>query len=175
MNVVLIGYRGSGKTSVGRLLAERLGKTFVDSDHETRRRCFDNATIADIWQTHGEPAWRRAEAAVTTRLLTMEDHVIALGGGTPMIPAVREALKSAANCRRVYLRCEPEELYRRISKDADTAGSRPSLTAHGGGLEEIRMVLAQREPVYREVCDVEVDVTRPNPEAVAEDLIQRLR
>ena len=63
--IVLIGYRGSGKTSIGRVLAEQLWKTYVDVDYVTRER-FDNKTIAEIWEEFGDPAWRHARIMVST-------------------------------------------------------------------------------------------------------------
>lgn len=173
MNIVLLGYRGSGKTSVGKMLASKLWKTFVDVDRETCKR-FDNASIADIWQRHGEPAWRDAEAAVTVELLGYRDQVIALGGGTVMIPSVRHALAEAADRRVFYLRCDPAELHRRIHGDQQSSATRPSLTAMGGGIEEIQAVLAEREPVYRSVADEEFDVTRTDIAETVRYLIQRL-
>lgn len=173
MNILLVGYRGSGKTSVGRRLAQQLWKTFADVDRETCRR-FDDASIAEIWRTHGEPAWREAEAAVTADLIGRANQVIALGGGTVMIPAVRQAIEAADNCRTIYLRCDPQELHRRVRGDAQTAATRPNLTGHGGGIEEIRAVLAEREPVYRELADDEFDVTRTGVEETVRYLIQRL-
>lgn len=173
MNVILIGYRASGKTSVGKLLAEQLWKTFVDTDIETRKRHFDGATIADIFQQRGEPAWRAAEAAVMADYLQLDNHVLALGGGTPIIPSVREALKNDTNSRRIYLRCDPEELNRRASADPDSAASRPNLTQLGGGVAEIRALLEKREPVYREVADVEFDVTHVAVADTVRYLIQK--
>ncbi|MBI1335510.1 MAG: AAA family ATPase [Phycisphaera sp.] len=172
MNIVLIGYRGSGKTTIGKLLAHELWKKFIDVDTEVRAR-FGNATIADIWATQGEPAFRVVEVQVTKELLTRKDHVIALGGGTVMQPEAREAIKSTPDTRRIYLACEPEELARRIAQDTQTANARPDLTKLGGGVEEIKAVLAQRDPVYREVADVVFDVTHIEPKAGLRHLISR--
>lgn len=173
MNIVLVGYRGSGKTTIGKRLASQLWKTFVDVDRETCRR-FDDAAVADIWQTHGEPAWREAEAAVTVELLGRSNQVIALGGGSVVIPAVRQALEQASDCRTIYLRCDSSELHRRIQGDAQSATSRPSLTDRGGGLDEIQAVLAEREPMYRAVADEEFDVTRTGIDETVRHLIKRL-
>jgi shikimate kinase len=158
-NIILIGYRGSGKTSVGKALAGELWKTFVDVDDAACRR-FGNDSIADIWQKHGEPEWRRVEIEITRELCGRKDHVIGLGGGTLMQPAAREAVESAPGAVRIYLKCDPAELHRRISGDAQSAHTRPHLTAHGGGLDEIKAVLALRGPVYEAVADKTLDVTR---------------
>lgn len=158
MNVILLGYRGSGKTSIGKKLANQLWKTFVDVDTETCKR-FGMSSVAEIWQAHGEPAWREKEVEVTRELLGRTDHVISLGGGTVIQPAGREAVEQAQDAKRIYLYCKPEELHRRIASDASSADARPSLTALGGGLAEIEAVLAERDPVYRAVADSVFEVT----------------
>jgi len=175
MNIVLIGYRGCGKTTIGQTLAEQLWKTFVDVDLATRGR-FGNRTIAEIWSTEGEPAWREAEVQVTRDLCAGDEQVIALGGGTLMQPEARRAVEAAEDCRRIYLACHPEELQRRMRADAETAGSRPSLTGGGGAgddLDEIRAVLRERDPVYREVADAVLDVTHVAPDDAVRHLIRR--
>ncbi len=170
-NIILIGYRGCGKTSVARMLAEQLWKTFVDIDQSITAR-FAGRTVADIWATDGEPAYRRVEVEVTRAICAASDQVIALGGGTLMQSGAREAV-AASDAIRIYLRCDAEELHRRISNDPQTAGLRPSLTGQGGGLEEIVTVLAQREPVYRAVADVEFDVTLTDLNEVVRHLIAK--
>ena len=159
MLIILIGYRGSGKSSVGRVLARRLGLAFVDVDDATRAR-FGGRSIAEIWEREGEAAWREAEARVTRELCAMDDRVIALGGGTPMQPGAREAIQGAGHAVRVYLRCDPDELTRRIAADVRGSSERPALTAGGDAATEVRRVLQERDPVYRAVADEVVDVTR---------------
>lgn len=171
MNIVLIGYRGCGKTTMGRLLAEQLWKTFVDVDDETCKR-FGGATIAEIWQEHGESEWRRVETKVTGDLMSRSEHVIGLGGGSLMQPAARAAVESAPDTVRIYLQCEPQVLFERISSDTETTASRPNLTELGGSLEEISTVLAEREPVYRAVADKVLDVTHLQPEDAVRYLIK---
>lgn len=157
MNIILLGYRGCGKTSIGNKLASELWKTFVDVDDETCKR-FGNDSIAAIWDEHGEPAWREAEVAVTQELVAKQDMVIGLGGGTLMQPGAREAVEQA-DAVRIYLKCEADELYRRVSADDRSAATRPNLTNLGGGVEEIEHMLAERGPVYEAVADRVFDVT----------------
>ncbi len=171
LNIILIGYRGCGKTTVGKMLADQLWKKFVDVDDDTCKR-FNGKTIAQIWQEFGEPAWRREEVDVTKTLVAKKDMIIGLGGGTLMQSGAREAVEQAAHARRIYLKCEPEELFRRISQDKKSAATRPSLTSHGGGLEEIKEMLAKREPVYEAVADEVFDVTHVEPEAAVRYLIK---
>lgn len=170
-NIILIGYRGSGKTSVGREIAARVWRDFVDIDTEICKR-FDGRTVAEIWAAEGEPAYRDVEVAVTGHFCAKAGQVIALGGGTLMQPGARAAVE-AADAVRIYLRCDPQELHRRISADPQTAGLRPSLTGQGGGLDEITAVLAEREPVYRAVADDEFDVTYTGIDDAVRHIIAR--
>lgn len=158
MNIILIGYRASGKSSMGKLLASQLWKTYKDVDDETCK-VFGNDSIADIWKQHGEPAWRREEASVTKKLCQQDDLVIALGGGTLMIPEARQAVERS-NAVRIYLKCTPQELHRRCTSDTRSSQTRPSLTGQSTlTLEEIINVLNKREPVYEAVADKVFDVT----------------
>ncbi len=170
-NVILFGYRGSGKTSIGRKLAHEIWKDFVDLDDLTRAR-FEDKTIAEIWEEFGEPAWREAEADAASQACSLKNHVIALGGGTLMIDGARETVKQA-DAVRIYLYCEASELARRIAGDARGAADRPSLTEHGGGLAEIEAVLAERDPVYRSVADKVFDVTHTDIPAAVRHMIKR--
>jgi shikimate kinase len=158
MNIILLGYRGCGKTSIGKKLASQMWKTYVDVDVETCKR-FRDRTIAEIWREFGEPAWRQAEVAVTRELVGRKDQVIGLGGGTLMQPGAREAVEQAADTKRIYLKCSAEELYRRVQADTQSAATRPNLTNLGGGLDEIKAMLEKRGPVYEAVADVVFDVT----------------
>lgn len=172
MNIVLLGYRGSGKTTVGRKLAMELWKDFVDTDAEVCKR-FGNATIAEIWQAHGEAAFREAECAVVADLLGRSEQVIALGGGSVMQPAARQAIESAADTVRIYLKCDADVLARRLEADTATRASRPSLTVAGDTVTEIQQVLAERDPVYEAVADHILDVTRMTPADVIRHMIHR--
>lgn len=162
MNVILFGYRGCGKTTLGQKLAGKLWKGFIDTDAQVRKR-FGGLEVADIWAQYGEPAFRTAEVEAAVQALSMENQVIALGGGTLMQPGARDAVASAENAKRVYLSCDPAVLLSRINADTATAGQRPSLTGDGSasdaGLAEIQHVLAEREPIYRAAADAVLDVT----------------
>lgn len=173
MNIVLLGYRGSGKTSIGQKLAVELWKDFVDLDDATRAR-FNNLTIADIWEQYGEDAFRQAEADAAAELLAKDNQVIALGGGTLTTDAGKAAVQSADNATRIYLSCATDVLAQRIAGDATTAAERPSLTGDADPAAEVEQVLAQRDPVYREVADLVFDVTYCSIEEAARHLIAKL-
>jgi shikimate kinase len=161
MAVVLLGYRGSGKTTVGRKLADQLWGKFVDTDELVTEAA--GKTIKQIFDDGGEPAFRELESAALRQALVGGFDVIALGGGAVLRDENRTALVASGH-KRVYLRADAETLHRRIDADPSTAASRPALTALGGSVDEVRTLLAAREPLYREVATAELDVTNLSPD-----------
>lgn len=172
MNIVLMGYRGSGKTTIGRKMAEHLWKDFADTDELVCRR-FGGRSIREIWASEGEGAFRAAESVVVGELLKKMDQVIALGGGTVMQPQARAELEAASDITRIYLKCDPQVLFERIQLDATTAATRPALSPAGGTLDEIRHILAEREPVYEALADKVFDVTHVTPDDAVGHIIRR--
>jgi len=171
MGIVLIGYRGSGKTTVGRRLAERLWQPFADVDDLIVARA--GKTIREIFAESGEAGFRDLEALALADALGRADHVIALGGGALVREENRVLLKSGSH-KVVYLRCEPDELHRRTQADPASAASRPGLTPLAGTVEEIRQLLATREPVYRLLCTAELDVTGLSPDEAVVRIVRLL-
>ncbi len=178
MNIVLIGYRGCGKTSVGKKLADQLWKEFVDVDHEVCRH-FGDKSIREIWDKHGRKAFRDKECLVVSELLKKDNQVISLGGGTITPPEehcpahcdCHFLITKSENLVRIYLKCEPEELYRRLTRDESRAGSRPS---HGKiTLDMIKSDLVAREPVYESVADHVFDSTHTSTDETVRFLVQR--
>lgn len=168
MTIVLIGYRGSGKTTVGRLLAARLGWDFVDNDQ--RITASAGRSIRQIFDLGGEEAFRELESRAILEIAPLQDHVLSLGGGALLREENRRAITGAGHTI-IYLRADPAELHRRIHSDTATAINRPALTKLGGGLEEIRSVLAAREPIYRKVMTAELDVTAKTPGQVVDAIL----
>ncbi len=167
--IVLIGYRATGKTSLARVLAERLGWDWIDADVEIERRV--GKSIARIFAEDGEPAFRDFEAEVMQDLLARQRLVIASGGGAPMRPETRQAMQKSG--RVVWLKASPETIHQRMNTDPTTGTRRPALTDQGG-LEEIRQLLARREPIYRQTATIEVDTERNDIAALAAEILQRL-
>ena len=161
MSIVLIGARGSGKSTIGRKLADRLWQSFIDVDEQIIRRAGKN--IRDIFEQDGEERFRQFETEVIKEASHLPDHVIALGGGSLMREENRMALKEGGH-KLIYLRCDPKELARRIKADPTSGATRPSLTQFGGGIEEIEFLLALREAIYRECMHAELDVTNLSPD-----------
>ena len=162
MNIFLIGYRGSGKTTVARALAGRIGWAWVDADVELERRA--GRSIQQIFAESGEGAFRDWESAVVADLAKLDRHVIALGGGAVMREENRQAL--AGRGKVVWLKASPDTLHERIAADPTTGPRRPNLTGQGG-LAEIRQLLAQREPIYQMCADLVLDAERLAPENIA--------
>jgi len=171
MGIVLIGYRGSGKTTVGRLLGKKLAKPFVDADEEIVRQA--GRTIARIFAESGEEAFRDLESEVVRRIMRLPEHVIALGGGALGRDENRRALAEGGHTV-IYLRCRPEELFKRIHGDRQTGAARPALTRLGGGIDEIRQVLAEREAIWMAAKTYDLDVSDLSPDGAVDELIKLL-
>ena len=161
----LIGSRGSGKSTVGPVLAARLGRAFVDADVVLETDA--GMSIAAIFAAEGEGGFRARETATLRKLAGGPPAVIATGGGIVLRPENRDLLRSSGFV--VWLAAEPELLWNRIAYDPTTAARRPNLTA-AGGLAEVRALLAAREPRYRELAQFVVDAAR-SPEEVAADIL----
>ncbi len=171
MNIVLIGYRGSGKSAAGRVLADRLGWSFVDTDALIQER--SGMTIRDIYADQAEDGFRDRESEVVAEVGRLDRHVISTGGGTIIRPINAEALKR--NGRLVWLAASAEVLWQRISADAERSRTRPSTTNDSAeGLKQVRASLREREPVYAGWADHVVDTASLSPEAVADEVLRQL-
>jgi len=159
--IVLVGFMGSGKSTVGPLVAERLGYTFEDMDRRIEART--GRTIAAIFDERGEEAFREEELAEAREVSGLERRVIAAGGGAFARPATRETLRLGALV--VWLRCDVETLMGRVGRD----GTRPL----AGNREIMRGLLAQREPSYS-LADETVDTSGSSPGEVADQVVERI-
>lgn len=165
--LVLVGYRGTGKTTVGRLLARSSDRPFFDVDAEIERQL--GMPISEVFERRGESAFRDAEEAVIARLTTSAaGAILATGGGAVLRPSNRKRLRGFGLV--VWLTASPESLAERLARDP--SGPRPSLTS-AGTLGEISDVLASRLSLYREVADMELDTMRRTPDALAAEIQRR--
>ena len=160
MVVVLVGFMGAGKTTVGHIMAERLGQPFVDSDVLIEQRL--GRDIRDIFRTEGEPYFRQLEHDTVAGLVRGPDAVIALGGGAVEDPRTRAVLR---NARVVYLRVSYDEALARVKSDE----FRPML--HRPDLDE---VYKRRLSAYEDISVLTVDTDGRRPDAVALEVLARL-
>lgn len=163
MNLILIGYRGSGKTTVGELLARRLGWHFIDLDDMIVRKAGKN--ISEIFAAEGEAGFRKREREACEQLRKSKHQVIAFGGGTLVDNESRTLAKRIG--KLIWLRAPAAVLWRRIKADSNSEKNRPGLTPIGG-LDEVEAVLQQREQIYENAAVHIVDTTSDMPEQVAE-------
>jgi shikimate kinase/3-dehydroquinate synthase len=152
-NIFLVGLMGSGKTTVGRALAKKLNKRFIDSDHEIEART--GASIPLIFEIEGEQVFRQREAEVIRDLTAQDDIVLATGGGAILDPQSRAYLKERGTV--IYLRASVNSILQRTGHDKN----RPLLQT-ADPRKRIEDMSRQREPFYREVADLVVETGRPN-------------
>ena len=166
MNLYLIGYRGSGKTTVAELVAREVNLPWIDADAALEARA--GKTIRQIFDESGEPAFRDLESAELNILASGPDQVVALGGGVVLREENRRRMKSSG--KAVWLRARPQTLLARIEADATTRERRPNLTS-AGGLAEIEALLSVRTPIYAECADFVVDVDEISSAVAAEAIV----
>jgi shikimate kinase len=170
MNLLLIGYRGSGKSSIGRLLADRLKMPLVDTDELIVQRA--GMDIAKIFSQHGEQKFRDLETQVLRESLQRDGQVLSLGGGAVVRDENRQAIQAHPKNRIFYLHCDAAILHERIAADHKTAAHRPALSPFAGAIAEVEHLLAQRLPWYRQVMSHEIDVSHLTVQQAAERIIE---
>ncbi|MDA7950782.1 MAG: shikimate kinase [Pirellulaceae bacterium] len=170
MRIILVGYRATGKTTLAKTLGDELSLECLDADVVLEDK--EGFSIAKIFSEKGESYFRELETAVLKELLQKEKIVLALGGGVVVRPENRELLKGQ-NGTVVWLTATPKTIAQRLSQDAKTEAQRPSLTDKEP-LDEVKTLLAQREPWYREVADFSVSTEGKTVPMLAREIIDRL-
>ncbi|MFH2135974.1 MAG: shikimate kinase [Pseudomonadota bacterium] len=164
-NIILIGLMGSGKTTVGKLLAKQLDKSFVDCDEEIQRRT--GVTIPHIFDVEGEEGFRQRETAALEELVLRSNIVLATGGGAPLSQINRELLKGSGIV--VYLKSNVHDLWHRTRHDHNrpllqTADPRATLQA----------LYEARDPLYNSIADIVIHTGKQNVQILLSKLQDRL-
>ena len=170
MHIFLIGYRGSGKTLVGRKLAEKLKAPFYDTDQMIIDRM--GKTIKQWVEEKGWESFRQEEKAIIQEISSLDCAVIALGGGAVMDPENREVLKQKGLI--VWLTADVQTIMERMKSDPANEDNRPALSAKDWETE-IQELLAQRIPVYQRLADFSVDTDGKNIEGIAEEICNHIQ
>ncbi len=169
--LVLIGYRATGKTTVARLLAEKLGWQWVDTDQLVQQR--SGKTIAELFQQQGESGFRRLEHQALQQVLERpEPLVVAAGGGIVTEEENRQLLRRQADWV-VWLQAPVEVIAARLQADPASAQTRPSLTGRSI-TEEVEHVLGQRRVWYASCSQLAIDTGQQEPDEVAAEILRRL-
>ena len=165
MNIVLIGYRGSGKSTVGKRLASRMQRRFVDTDDLIESK---EGQISDIVKSHGWNYFRAMERRMIEEISKEDNLIIALGGG-----AVLDS-DNIANVERnsliIWLKAAREVLRKRMNQDPRTLASRPTLTGKGT-IEELEEIMDFRNPFYEKAATIQLDTPTLNVEEVVENIL----
>ncbi|WP_211442955.1 bifunctional shikimate kinase/3-dehydroquinate synthase AroKB [Collimonas humicola] len=164
-NIFLVGLMGAGKTTVGRALARKLNKLFIDSDHEIEART--GVSIPLIFEIEGEESFRQRETEVIRDLSARSGIVLATGGGAIMRAENREYLKTRGTV--IYLRASIHNILQRTSRDKN----RPLLQT-ADPRRRLEELSRQREPYYREVADIVIDTGRPNVQFLVHSILSQL-
>jgi shikimate kinase len=164
-NIFLIGLMGAGKSTVGKVLAKKLGRRFLDADHVIEERC--GVKIPVIFEMEGEEGFRKREAQAIRDVTAEENIILATGGGAILLPENRKALSERGTV--IYLHANPIELWHR------TKGSegRPLLKS-GDPKKILENLYAIRDPLYREIADHIIETGKPSVNQLVNTLIMQL-
>lgn len=166
MNIVLIGYRGTGKSTIGKILAEKLGMKVLSTDELIVRRA--GKRIPEIVAESGWDRFRDIESEVIRDVSAMDNIVVDAGGGVIIRPQNVEALRK--NGKVFWLTAQIKTIAKRIHTDTE----RPSLTGNKSFIDEISEVLKQREPLYKEAAHHVIKTDNRKPEKIAEEIAEKV-
>lgn len=165
MRIILVGLPGSGKTTIGRQLARRLGVSFVDSDHVIEERL--GCSIREFFAREGEDSFRDVEEQVIDDLSQHHEGVIATGGGSCLRDNNRQRLHERGHV--IYLRSTPEDVYRRVKHDT----ARPLLQVDDP-MGRLRNLYETRDALYRETAHYVVETGRPSVATLVNMILMQL-
>ena len=168
--IILTGYRATGKSSIGKILADLLGFGFIDTDQAIEKR--QGETIAEMVGRGGWDLFRRKEEDMLLELASSKNKVIATGGGAVMHAKAWAKLRK--NALAVWLTADVKTICQRLAADSDSEDQRPPLTEMGT-MDEIAMVLSERQPLYEKSSDLTVNTEGRTPEEVAEFILAELK
>ncbi len=163
MNLYLVGYRCTGKSSVGRIVSDALGWVFVDMDNELQAE--EGRDVQQIVQDQGWEYFRKSETNLVQRLSRGSKQVIATGGGVVTNPGNVTLMHGSGKV--VWLHASPNTIAQRMAADQTTGGQRPPLRGRDS-IGEIEDILAERMPLYKQAMHFRVDTDGLSPEGVAE-------
>lgn len=169
-HLYLTGYRGTGKTSVARILSPALSLPLVDLDD--RIEVAAGLTIREIFAAGGETRFRDLEADAVALVAAEPASVVSLGGGAVLRESNRAVI--AESGWSVWLDASAETLAQRVSGDSTTGDRRPSLTGLPSA-DEIRLLLEQRRPIYAQVADLQIDTERKPVDEIADEIVRWYR
>lgn len=164
-NIYLVGLMGAGKTTIGRSLAKRLERDFVDTDKEIESRT--GVSIPTIFEIEGEDGFRKREAQVIEEFAQTSGFVVATGGGSVLRPENRENMKRSGLV--IYLNVPPQTLWERTRHDRN----RPLLLVEDP-LLKLKQLFSVRDPLYREVAELVVDGSRMSAQGVLQHLLREV-
>lgn len=163
--LILVGMMGAGKTTVGRLLARRLKRSFYDTDEEIERRC--GVRVPVIFDIEGEAGFRTREKQMIEELCTLDKAVLATGGGAVLAEENRRIIAACGTV--IYLHARPPQLWQRVRHDRN----RP-LLATADPQKKLEALYSERDSLYREVADLVIDTGKQSVQTLAKDLLARL-
>jgi len=170
MNLVLIGYRCTGKSTIGLILADKLAWPLVDTDTVIQEQA--GRSIKEIVGAGGWGEFRRLEREAIAAVAARDHQVISAGGGAVLDESNAKALKGAGKV--ILLVAEPETIWQRMQADPKTLAARPDLT-DAGGMAEVQRVLADRRPKYLAACDYAIPTDRFSPDETAGRILAWLK
>jgi len=164
-NIFLIGLMGAGKSTVGKVLAKKLGRRFLDADHVIEECC--GVKIPVIFEMEGEAGFRKREAQAIREITGEQDIILATGGGAVLLPENRQALSERGTV--IYLHANPIELWHRTK-----GGEGRPLLKNGDAKKILENLYAIRDPLYREIADYVIETGKPSVNQLVNTLIMQL-